>query len=129
MLWALVWTVLGLAALAVLGLLVRRDVKAALALLRELAAASEQLARVSAATGRADGTGPADRTGPADGSGPTGRPVTSEAPGVHLPAALGGLRAAEAELRRWLDWPIGARDARGPGDGRTMLEQRPPLEV
>ncbi|NIZ92696.1 hypothetical protein [Kineococcus rubinsiae] len=123
MLWALVWTVLGLAALAVLGLLVRRDVKAALALLRELAAASEQLARVSAATGRDDSTGPVD------GSGPTGRPVTSEAPGVHLPAALGGLRAAEAELRRWLDWPIGARDARGPGDGRTMLEQRPPLEV
>jgi len=112
-LWALVWTVLGLAALAVLGLLVRRDVKAALALLRELAAASEQLARVSAATG----------------PGPSGAPVTSEAPGVHLPAALGGLRAAEAELRRWLDWPIGARDARGPGDGRTMLEQRPPLEV
>ena len=116
MLWALVWTVLGVAALVGLGLLVRRDVKAVVALLRELAAASEQLARVSAAAA----------AGPTD---PSGSPATSEAPGVHLPAALGGLRCAEAELRRYLDWPIGARDARRPGDGRTMLQQRPPLEV
>jgi hypothetical protein len=119
-LWALAWTVLALSALAVLGLLVRRDVKAALALLRELAAASEQLARVSAATG--------ERSRPPRA--PAGAPpATSTSPGVHLPAALGGWRAAEAELRRWLDWPIGAGDARSAGDGRTMHEQRPPLEV
>lgn len=120
MLWALVWTVLALGSLVVLGLLVRRDVKALLALLRELAAASEQLARVSAAA--AARSEPV--RSPADGA-----PVTSRPSGVHLPAALGGLRAAEAELRRWLDWPIGARDARSAGDGRTMHEQRPPLEV
>jgi hypothetical protein len=38
-LWALVWIVLGVGALAVLGLLVRRDVRAVIALLRDLAAA------------------------------------------------------------------------------------------
>jgi len=119
-LWALAWIVLGVGALVVLGLLVRRDVKALLALLRELAAASEQLARVSAAAAQRSRPAPS----PADGA-----PVPAGPPGVHLPAALGGLHAAEAELRRWLDWPNGAGDARSAGDGRTMHEQRPPLEV
>jgi len=124
-LWALVWTVLALGALVVLGLLARRDVKALLALLRELAAASEQLDRVSAAAAaRSEPVRSEPVRSPADGA-----PVASRPSGVHLPAALGGLRAAEAELRRWLDWPIGARDARSAGDGRTMHEQRPPLEV
>ncbi|NAZ80539.1 hypothetical protein GTR02_01735 [Kineococcus sp. R8] len=109
MLWALVWIVLGTAAVVVLGLLVRRDVKAVVALLRDLATASEQLGRVSAAASE--------------------RAATSPTPGVHLPAALGGLRAAESELRRYLDWPSGACRPPSREDGRTMQQQRPPLEV
>jgi hypothetical protein len=48
-LWALLWTVLGLAALVVLFLVVRRTWRKARALISEMGTASERLAAVAAA--------------------------------------------------------------------------------
>ena len=107
--WVLVWTVLGVAALAVLVLLVRRVVRSLLALLRELTAASDQLAHLGAAT---DGVG--------------ARATSSAAP---LPSALAGPGAAGTELRRWLHWPRPTPGvpaaARRPGEPRSAVTGRP----